>query len=61
MTDYFWQGGRKIQIFEDGAQITVHASNPGDALSAANKAGVGTRRVRSLQVFSPSTCRGISR
>lgn len=42
-TNYFWQGGRKIEIQQDAAAVTIHAKNAAEAESAAERAGVELR------------------
>jgi subtilisin family serine protease/subtilisin-like proprotein convertase family protein len=42
-TNYFWQGGRKIEIRQDDAAVTIHAENAAEAESAAERAGVELR------------------
>lgn len=42
-TKYFWQGGRKIEIQQDEAAVTIHADNETEAVSAAARAGVQLR------------------
>lgn len=39
-TNYFWQGGRKIEIRKDDAAITLSAGNEAEAHDAAAQAGV---------------------
>src|SRR5256885_3226071 len=42
-TNYFWQGGRKIEINQDPAAVTIHAAHEGEARDAAAAAGVNLR------------------
>jgi subtilisin family serine protease len=42
-TEYFWQGGRKIQVRQDESQVTIHAENEGEARVAAERAGLELR------------------
>jgi subtilisin-like proprotein convertase family protein/subtilisin family serine protease len=42
-TSYFWQGGRKIEVQQDDAAVTIHADNEIAARSAAARAGVDLR------------------
>ena len=44
-TTYFWQGGRKIEVRQDDAAVTIHADSPVDANVAAAEAGVDLRGV----------------
>jgi subtilisin family serine protease len=44
-TQYFWQGGRKIEIRQDHAAITMHADSAAAAHEAAARAGVELREV----------------
>ncbi|MDZ7637611.1 MAG: S8 family serine peptidase [Bryobacterales bacterium] len=39
-TEYFWQGGRKIEIERDDAQVTIHADTEAEAREAADRAGL---------------------
>jgi subtilisin family serine protease/subtilisin-like proprotein convertase family protein len=39
-TNFFWQGGRKIEVQKDNAAITIQAASPTDARMAAERAGV---------------------
>jgi subtilisin-like proprotein convertase family protein len=39
-TSYFWQGGRKVEIEEDAAEITIQADSETEAQEAAARAGV---------------------
>src|SRR5215207_8536301 len=40
---YFWQGGRKIQVQQDEAAITIQAESTAAAQNAAENAGVELR------------------
>ena len=42
-TSYFWQGGRRIEVQQDDAAVTIHAENETAARSAAARAGVDLR------------------
>ncbi|RPH56871.1 hypothetical protein EHM82_02505, partial [bacterium] len=42
-TNYFWQGGRRIEIRQDDAAVTIHAESAAEAESAATRAGVELR------------------
>jgi subtilisin-like proprotein convertase family protein len=42
-TSYFWQGGRKIQVEQDEAAVTIHAADEAEARGAAARAGVELR------------------
>jgi subtilisin family serine protease len=42
-TNYFWQGGRKIEIRKDNSQITIHAATEAAANTAAEEAGIALR------------------
>jgi hypothetical protein len=42
-TIHFWQGGRKIEVQQDEAAVTIHAENETAARSAAARAGVDLR------------------
>jgi subtilisin family serine protease len=42
-TTYFWQGGRKIEVRQDDAAVTIHADNAEAAQSTAARAGVELR------------------
>jgi subtilisin family serine protease/subtilisin-like proprotein convertase family protein len=39
-SSYFWQGGRKIEIEQDPAAVTIHADNADEARTVAARAGV---------------------
>jgi len=39
-TNYFWQGGRKIEVQKDDSTITIHATSEADARTAVERAGV---------------------
>ena len=39
-TNYFWQGGRKIPVQKDVAEITIQAPSEAAARGAAERAGV---------------------
>ncbi len=39
-TNYFWQGGRKIQVSKDDSAITIHAASEEEAQRAAERVGV---------------------
>lgn len=39
-TSYFWQGGRKIEVRQDAAAVTIHAADEEAARAAAARAGV---------------------
>ena len=54
-TEYFWQGGRKIQVRQDESQVTIHAENEGEARVAAERAGLdfALRKQRLLGWFRP--------
>jgi subtilisin family serine protease/subtilisin-like proprotein convertase family protein len=45
-TNFMWQGGRKIEIEADPAEVTIHAQDEQAALAAALAAGVAPRRLR---------------
>ena len=53
-TNYFWQGGQKIEIAEDRQAITMHAPDTGAAEDAADRAGV---ELRSLTEAGPGLVR----
>ena len=42
-TNYFWQGGRKIEIKKDDTQVTIQAADAADAHAVAERAGVELR------------------
>lgn len=42
---YFWQGGRKIEIRQDDAAITIHADSVAAARESATRVGVELREV----------------
>ena len=42
-TEYFWQGGRKIEVRQDESQVTIHAENEAEAREAAERAGLELR------------------
>ena len=42
-TNYFWQGGRRIEISQDDAAVTIHAESAAEAHEAASRAGVELR------------------
>jgi subtilisin-like proprotein convertase family protein len=39
-TNYFWQGGRRIEVKPDENAITIHAESEADAQRAAERAGI---------------------
>lgn len=43
VTDYFWQGGRKIEIRKADSTITIQAASEADAKTAAERVGVTLR------------------
>jgi subtilisin-like proprotein convertase family protein len=45
-TTYFWQGGRKIEVRQDDAAVTIHAATADDASAAAFGADVDLRGVQ---------------
>ncbi len=47
-SNYFWQGGRKIEIKKDNSGITIHADNVSEAHQAANEAGVDLIETESI-------------
>jgi subtilisin-like proprotein convertase family protein len=53
-TTYFWQGGRKIEIKKDDAEVTIQAADTDEALALANRAGV---EVRSVSPVAPGLIR----
>jgi subtilisin family serine protease len=44
-TTYFWQGGRKIEVRQDDAAVTIQAADAAEANAAATVAGVDLRAV----------------
>src|SRR5262245_13084983 len=40
---WFWQGGRRIEVDEDAAAVTIHAPTETDAHDAAARSGVELR------------------
>lgn len=42
-TEYFWQGGRKIEVRQDESQVTIHAGTEADARGAVERAGLTLR------------------
>jgi hypothetical protein len=42
-TNYFWQGGRRIEVRQDDAAVTIHAESAAAAESLAERAGVELR------------------
>src|SRR5688500_16626052 len=42
-TNYFWQGGRKVEVRQDEAAVTIHAPGETEAREAATAAGVSLR------------------
>jgi hypothetical protein len=42
-TNYFWQGGRKIEVQKDDSAITIHAAGEAAAHRAAERVGVELR------------------
>jgi hypothetical protein len=42
-TNYFWQGGRTVEIKQDPVAVTIHAAHEGEARAAAVAAGVNVR------------------
>ncbi len=53
-TTYFWQGGRKIDVFKDDAAITIRADSPDHARDAAARAGV---QLQSIEPVAPGLVR----
>lgn len=47
-TKYMWQGGRKIEIEADPAEVTIHASDESAARAAAVAAGVTPSRLTNV-------------
>lgn len=45
-TTYFWQGGRKIEVRQDEAAVTIQADTPAEVSEAADGAGVELRAVQ---------------
>lgn len=42
---HFWQGGRKIDVYQDESAVTIHAANETVAKSAADRAGIQLEKV----------------
>jgi len=53
-TNYFWQGGRKIFIQKDAAEVTVQAADAAEVQAAAERAGV---EIRALSPAAPGLMR----
>ncbi len=53
-TTYFWQGGRKIDVFKDDAAITIRADSPDHARDAAARAGV---QLQTIEPVAPGLVR----
>jgi len=53
-TNFFWQGGRKIEIKKDAAQVTIQAPNTAAAAALATRAGV---TLRFLEPVAPGMMR----
>jgi len=53
-TNYFWQGGRKIPVQKDAAEITIQAPSEAAARGAAERAGV---QLSSVAVATPNLVR----
>src|SRR5438093_4981665 len=53
-TTYFWQGGRKIEVQQDHAAVTIHADNEAQAHSTAARAGV---ELRAAEAAAPGLVR----
>ena len=53
-TTYFWQGGRKIEVQQDNAAVTIHADNEAQAHSTAAHAGV---ELRATEAAAPGLIR----
>jgi subtilisin-like proprotein convertase family protein len=53
-TSFFWQGGRKISIKKDDAQVTIQAPDTEAVEAMANRAGV---RLRALEPVGPGMMR----
>ncbi|WP_426102119.1 hypothetical protein [Massilia sp. TSP1-1-2] len=47
-TTFFWQGGRKIAVRKDDADITIRAATAEQAQQAAARAGVNLLQVQSV-------------
>jgi subtilisin-like proprotein convertase family protein/subtilisin family serine protease len=47
-TNFFWQGGRKIEVQKDDAAITIRAASPAEAHAAAERAGVALENAESV-------------
>ena len=44
-TNYFWQGGRKIEVQKDDSTITIHANSEAEARTEAERVGVEMREI----------------
>lgn len=53
-TTYFWQGGRKIEVRQDEAAVTIQADTQAEVSAAADGAGV---ELRSVQPAAPGLVR----
>ncbi len=42
-TNYFWQGGRRIEITKDDSQVTIQAADKAEAQTVADAAGIEIR------------------
>lgn len=55
-TTYFWQGGRRIEVRQDDAAITIHADSPSALGAAAEAAGV---ELQAVEPAAPGLMRAV--